>query len=1229
MNADDPTLSEEVFAAWLAACDAALASGVAPPALNDADLSPEGVARLERGLAGLRLLDQLRLPRTSPLEERATSSPPGTIDPTAPHNSSSSAAHPPWKSLGRFRLRRELGRGGCGIVYLAHDPLLNRDVALKIPHLAAALAKPMRERFLREARAASGLDHPNVVRVYEAAEVGPVCYIVSAYCPGPTLAEWLKARRDPVPFRDAAKLIAILAHAVAHAHSRGVIHRDLKPANILLQKTEARNPKSEIRNPKSESGGSDFGFRISDLSFRTSDFEPQITDFGLAKLLEPSGDAPTRTGLIMGTANYMSPEQAAGKTHAIGPTSDVYALGAILYELLTGRPPFRGESDLETALHVQRDEPVSPSRLRPRTPRDLQTICLKCLHKEPDRRYASAAALANDLRRYLNGRPIRARPTSALERAGRWCRRNPALAMACGMATAAIAAVVVLSLSLAYRESRAANEVRAREQETLVALQAVREQSNLTQREAALRTLDQGLTECEAGRVRKGMLTLARSLVLAAELPPERAADIEHAARVNLSAWRTHLPALRCLFPHEAVIRAVAFRPDGAEMVTASYDGIVRRWDASSCRSSGPDLRYPGQLNCIAYSPDGKTLAVGGSRGVQLWRAEDGQVLQSLEGIGTAYSVVYSSDGRLLATGGSDAKVRFWHAASAEPAGEVSVSRTIRAAAFTPDNATLVVGCEDGKVHFIDVAARQLLSSRGQCCAKHEHPIYALAISPDGSLLLTGSADETASLWDLKTGQRRGGRFLLHGAVNAVAFHPTRNVFVTTSAYQTSTWDVATGQRVGEPITHESSVCAIALHPDGQSLLAGGFDKAARLWEMTVGREWGRLLPHGSNVQSVAFSPDGLWALTAGFDGYARLWDGATGALQRQLDGAAGKLHAVAFSPDSKTAVAAGDDLVLWTWDVATGQRRPWQRQRGAAIRVLRFSPPDGHWLLSVDEKGTALIWDTAKGEIVREMHHGGEVGSWSAVFSPDGRQILTGGRAGLGALAYKGKARLWDAATGELLREFHHERHVGAVAFSIDGKWIVTGSADHTAQLWNGATGQPIGGPFKLRGMVRSVALNADASRLLTAGFDSSARVWDTTTGKQIAPAAMHEGGVRDATFSPDGQLFVTGSFDFTGRVWDTATGRPVGPAAAFRNWVVSVAFRPDGRAVLLGSSDGTARLLDVAPPVSGDAERIRLWVEVLTGAELEGDALRVLDGATWQERRRRLGELGGVPML
>jgi hypothetical protein len=292
-----------------------------------------------------------------------------------------------------------------------------------VPRADALLSPEWRERFGREARAASALDHPNVVPVYEAGAAGPVCYIASAYCPGPTLAGWLKERSEPVPFRVAALLVAALADGVEHAHRRGVLHRDLKPSNVLL------SPAPEAAD---ELG-----------------FTPRVTDFGLAKLLaEAVPDAQTRSGAILGTVEYMAPEQAAGKGKAVGPAADVYALGAILDELLTGRPPLRGETDLDTLLQVQTEEPLPPTRLRPKVPRDLETVCLKCLQKEPARRYAGAGALAEDLRRFLADEPIAARPTAAWERAWRWFRRRPTAAALLLTGAVAILALVGAGVGL-------------------------------------------------------------------------------------------------------------------------------------------------------------------------------------------------------------------------------------------------------------------------------------------------------------------------------------------------------------------------------------------------------------------------------------------------------------------------------------------------------------------------------------------------------------------------------------------------------------------------------------------------------------------------------------------------------------------------------------------------------------------------------------------------------------
>ncbi len=364
MESDDTSPDEDAFFTLLAEWDDALATGGPLPDAPEQSSSQRG--RLNRDLSMLHLLREA-LPAEAPALPEAT-------------------------RFGRFLLRRELGRGGFGIVYLADDPQRGGPVALKVPRVEGLTDPELRGRFLREARAAASLDHPNVVALYEVGEVGPVCYIASAYCPGPNLAVWLKRQQSLTPPRVAATLIAALADAMSQAHDRGVLHRDLKPSNILLDVERADGP------------------------------FPLITDFGLAKLVE-ADDHNTASGAIVGTPAYMAPEQALGQPNQVGPPADIYALGAILYEILTDRPPFKGPTMLSTLEQVRSHEPLPPNKLHAELPRDLQTICVQCLAKEPGDRYPSAAALRDDLRRFLAGEAIHARPPSIWSRMAIWSKQ--------------------------------------------------------------------------------------------------------------------------------------------------------------------------------------------------------------------------------------------------------------------------------------------------------------------------------------------------------------------------------------------------------------------------------------------------------------------------------------------------------------------------------------------------------------------------------------------------------------------------------------------------------------------------------------------------------------------------------------------------------------------------------------------------------------------------------------
>jgi tRNA A-37 threonylcarbamoyl transferase component Bud32 len=302
--------------------------------------------------------------------------------------------------IGRFEIERVLGSGGFGIVYLARDPLLHRQVALKVPRLHAMATDGLQERFRREARATAALDHPNIVPIHETGEEGPLCYIAFAYCEGPSLAQWHKLQAGDVPPRMAAAVVRQLAEAMHYSHGRGILHRDLKPSNVLL-----------FPLPEDRTKGSD-----------ALPFVPRIVDFGLARLVEDELEA-TGTSAVIGTPLYMAPEQALGKSHEIGPAADLYGLGVMLYELLCRRPPFVGMAPLEVLDQVRQTEPPPIRRLRSDVPRDLETICLKCLQKRPEDRYSSALAMAEDLARFLDGQDVLARPVTALQRCIRWCQQ--------------------------------------------------------------------------------------------------------------------------------------------------------------------------------------------------------------------------------------------------------------------------------------------------------------------------------------------------------------------------------------------------------------------------------------------------------------------------------------------------------------------------------------------------------------------------------------------------------------------------------------------------------------------------------------------------------------------------------------------------------------------------------------------------------------------------------------
>jgi WD40 repeat protein len=1088
---DESHPSDDPISALLAAYDDAWIAGGTPPRDDEASVAPELRPDLEQDLAFAQWLHQALPPPTAAADSR-----PEFFDGLSPL---------PWARLGRFQLRRELGRGAFGIVYLAYDPALGRDVALKVPRVDVLTDPALRARFHREARAAAGLDHPNIVAVHEAGEVGPVCFLVSAYCRGPTLAQWLKQRNQPMPVREAAALIATLAEAVHHAHTRGVIHRDLKPANILLQKSETPNPKSEKETAPALS---DLGFRFSDLELRNSDLTPKVTDFGLAKLLLEQGEgAQTRSEAIVGTAGYMAPEQAGGRSKAVGSAADVYALGAILYELLTGRPPFQAETSLETLLMVRSVEPIPPTRLRLKLPRDLETICLKCLEKEPSRRYASALALAEDLGRFLAGEPIRARPLSWWARGGKWVKRRPAI-------TALLAAVVLIAggglTGIVWQWQRAEGTgqelVRNLYYQNIALAEREWSANNFTR-------ADQLLDEC----------------------PPA------------LRGWEWHYVrglrygSLPPLPGHHVPVRGMAFSPDGRRLASAGNDRMVKVWDVATGKAlltlegSGEEYGV-----AVTFSPDGRFLAAVAEEGrtIKLWEAQTGTASMTWQWsqVRRIKCLAFSPDSRRLvasaeAPGGG--QITIWDSRTGQQIRLLKGhAATATRVAFHPDGQRFASGLDNTVIIWDATTGQVIHTLRG-----HAFKVASVAFSPDGRQLASaggplfrGDKGEII-IWDADNGQVLRTLRSHTGHIFSVAFSPDGRRLASAGYDQTiKIWDAATGQEALSLRGHTDQVLRVAFSPDGRRLASASADKTVRIWDATPLDErpdpaLRTLRGHVGFVTWVAFSPDGQRFATTGQDQAVRVWDAATFQELLTLRGHSNHVNGVAFSPDSRRLVSVSLDKTAIVWDAVTGNELLTFRGHTAAVQGVAFSP-NGEHVASGDWQHTVKVWDASTGTMVHTLT-GHTEGITSVAFSGDGRYLVSS--------SHDRTIKVWDPKTGNNLRTLSdHAGRVFRVAFSPDSRLLASGGTDGTVHVWQVGTWKALHTLRDQTGWVWCVAFSPDSRLLATAGNDATVKLWDVQTGELLRTLHGHTRWVESVAFSPDGQRLASASWDGTVKIWE-----------------------------------------------------------------------------------------------